>query len=273
MRRLCIIWLSLLCLFIGDQGLVAKPRPITLLVSAASDLTFAFQELGPLFEHATGTKVIFNFGATGQLAQQIERGAPVDLFAAANLAFIDLLEAQGLIIPDSKMPYARGHLTLWTRTDSPLHLTRLEELAQPEVRRIAIASPTHAPYGMAAREALQSVGLWTQLQPKLVMGENIRQTLQYAATGNVDAALVALSLSVQHPGRWVRIAEHHHRPIIQTLAVLKRTRHEVQARQFAMFITGTQSRPIMQKYGFVLPPPPFTKGGPGGIFVSEGARP
>jgi molybdate transport system substrate-binding protein len=252
-RLWLIVSLSLLGLLTGLQARAAKPPPVTLLVSAASDLTFAFQELGVRFEQATGIKVMFNFGSTGQLAQQIERGAPVDLFAAANVAFIDLLERQGLIIVDTKAPYARGRLTLWTRVDSPLRLTRLQDLTRPEVRRIAIANPSHAPYGMAAREALQSVGLWQQLQPKLVMGENIRQTLQYAATGNVDAAIVALSLSVQRPGRWVSVPETLHRPIIQALAVIKRTEHESQARQFAAFIRGPQGQPIMHRYGFTLP--------------------
>lgn len=248
--------LSLFWLWMGTAVAAEKPLAVTLLVSAASDLVFAFQEIGVLFEQTTGTKVVFNFGSTGQLAQQIERGAPVDVFAAANIAFVELLEAQGWILPDTKTPYARGRLTLWTRADSPLQLTRIEELARPEVRRIAIANPTHAPYGMAARQALQGAGLWEQLQPKLVMGENIQQAFQYAATGNVDAALVALSLSVQQAGRWVLIPEALHQPLVQALAVIKRTRHEVQARQFAAFINSPQGQPIMHKYGFVLPTEP-----------------
>ncbi|MGQ4809823.1 Molybdate-binding protein ModA [Candidatus Entotheonellaceae bacterium PAL068K] len=252
-RRFIIVGLILLGLLTGPQVVAVARQDVTLLVSAASDLTFAFQELGARFEQATGTKVIFNFGATGQLAQQIERGAPVDLFAAANVAFIDLLQGQGLILADTKMPYARGHLTLWTRSDSPLRITRMADLSHPEVRRIAIANPCHAPYGMAARQALQSVDLWEPLQPKLVLGENVRQTLQYAATGNVDVAIVALSLSRQHAGRWHRIPEALHRPIIQALAVIRGTQHESSARQFAAFIIGPQGRPIMQRYGFTLP--------------------
>ncbi len=251
----CILF-SFLFLYLNiitAQATAAERQPVTLLVSAASDLTFAFQELGARFEATTGIKVIFNFGATGQLAQQIERGAPVDLFAAANVTFIDRLAQHDLIIPDSKMPYARGHLTLWTRADSSLHLTGLDDLIQPQVRRVAIANPTHAPYGLAAKEALQSAGLWKRLQQKLVMGENVRQTLQYASTGNVDVALIALSLSMQHNGRWLKIPEHLHRPIIQAMVILKRTSHAAEARQFAAFMSGPQGQPIMQKYGFALP--------------------
>lgn len=227
--------------------------PITLTVSAASDLTPAFQEIGLLFEQETGAKVVFNFGSTGQLAQQIEQGAPVDVFAAANVSFVDELEQQGLIIPETKALYARGRITLWAQTDSPLQLERIEDLAAPGVKRVAIANPDHAPYGMAAREALQSAGIWDKVQPKLVFGENVRDTLHYAETGNVDVAIVALSLSIQGQGRWVLVPEELHQPIDQALAVIKSTVHEAQARQFATFINGPEGRPIMRRYGFVLP--------------------
>lgn len=226
---------------------------VTLTVSAAADLAPAFQEIGALFEKATATRVVFNFGSTGQLAQQIEQGAPVDLFAAANVAFIDELEQQGLIFPDTKALYARGRITMWTRADRSFHVERLEDVARPEVKRVAIANPQHAPYGIAAREALQSVGIWQAVQPKLVLGENVRQTLIYAETGNVDVAIVALSLSLHREGRWLLIPEELHKPIDQALAVIKGTRHEREARQFAGFINGPTGRPIMRKYGFTLP--------------------
>jgi molybdate transport system substrate-binding protein len=176
-------------------------QPVTLTVSAAADLTPAFSEIGKLFEKETGTKVVFNFGSTGQLAQQIEQGAPVDLFAAANVTFVDKLEQKGLILSETKNLYARGRIALWARTDSILQFERFEDLGRPEITRIAIANPDHAPYGMAAREALQSIGIWDTVKSKLVLGENVRQALQYAETGNVDVAIVALSLSVQREGR------------------------------------------------------------------------
>ncbi len=231
----------------------SSQQQVSLTISAAADLSLAFQELGTLFEKETGTKVIFNFGSTGQLAQQIEQGAPVDLFAAANIDFVDGLERQGLILPDTKALYARGRITLWTRADSPLRIERIEDLARPEVKRIAIANPDHAPYGIAAREAMQSASVWQAIQPKLVLGENIRQTLLYAETGNVDVAIVALSLSKQGEGRWVLVPQELHNPIDQALAVIKSSPHEQEARRFAVFINGPEGRPIMRKYGFVLP--------------------
>ncbi len=232
-------------------------QPATLTVSAASDLTYAFGEIGKQFEAETGHKVVFNFGSTGQLTQQIEQGAPVDVFAAANVSFIEDLERQGLILPDTKQMYARGRITLWTRADSPLQITSLADLTRPEVRRIAIANPDHAPYGVAARQAMQTAGIWEAVQPKLVLGDNVRQTLQYAETGNVDAAIVALSLSVPAAGgtsgRWTLIPEELHPPIDQALAVIKDTKHVAAARAFATFVNGPQGRQIMRKYGLVLP--------------------
>ncbi len=222
-------------------------------VAAAADLTSAFQEIGGLFERATGTHVVYSFGSTGTLALQIEHGAPMDVFAAANIEFVDRLEKQGLIIPDTKTLYARGRITLWTKSDSPLHIEKLGDLARPEVQKIAIANPAHAPYGLAAQQALQAARVWDAVKEKCVFGEDVRQTLQYAATGNVDAAIVALSLSVQSNGHWTLIPQELHKPLDQALAVLKSTKNERQARQFASFINGSQGRPIMRKYGFILP--------------------
>ena len=230
-----------------------KDLPVTLTVSAASDLTPAFEELGKLFTNDTGIKVTFNFGSTGQLTQQIEQGAPVDLLAAANVSFVEELERQNLILPDTKALYAQGRITLWTRSDSSLKLDRIEDLAKPEVRRIAIANPEHAPYGDAARQALQSAGIWDRVSSRLVFGENISQTLQFAETGNVDAAIVALSLSVTSKGRWVLISDQLHKPLNQALAVVRSTRHETEARRFASFVNSTQGRQVMRKYGFILP--------------------
>ena len=226
----------------------ASPDEIT--VAAAADLTPAFEELGREFQSATKTKVVFVFGSTGMLTRQIENGAPFDLFAAANVSYIDELDQKGLIIPDSKAIYARGRITLWTPNESNLRLQGIADLARPEVQRIAIANPDHAPYGLAAKQALQSAGVWDRVQPKLVYGDNIRQTLQYAQTGNVEVAIVALSLSVQSNGRWSLIPEDLHEPIDQALAVIKTTKKEQAARAFATFITSPQGKAIMKKYGF-----------------------
>ncbi|HEY4423314.1 MAG TPA: molybdate ABC transporter substrate-binding protein [Pyrinomonadaceae bacterium] len=221
-----------------------------LTVAAASDLTPVFEELGREFESATKTKVVFVFGSTGMLTRQIENGAPFDLFAAANVSYIDELDQKGLIIPDSKTVYARGRITLWTANESPVRFQGIEDLARPEIQRIAIANPDHAPYGLAAKQALQSAGVWDRVQPKLVYGDNIRQTLQYAQTGNVEVAIVSLTLSINSNGRWTLIPEDLHQPIDQGLAIMKSTKNEPAARAFIDFLRSPQGKAIMKKYGF-----------------------
>jgi len=250
---LSIILAALFSIACRQSGPGAGQSATEITVSAAADLTPAFEEMGKLFERETGVKVRFNFGSTGQLAQQIEQGAPVDLFAAANAQFIDELEQKNLILPDTKALYAQGRITIWTRADSPLRLERVEDLARADVRKVAIANPEHAPYGIAAREALQSAGVWQAVQPKLVFGENVMQTLQYAETGNVDAAIVALSISVGSAGRWSLVPQESYKPLNQALAVIKSSRHEAEARRFATFINSPSGRAVMRKYGFVLP--------------------
>jgi molybdate transport system substrate-binding protein len=222
-------------------------------VAAASDLTNAFEELGRAFETENKIKVVFVFGSTGLLTRQIENGAPMDLFAAANVSYIDQLEQKGLIVPGTKQVYARGRITLWTTADSPLYIETVADLTKPEVKRIAIANPDHAPYGLAAQQALQTAGVWDAVKPKLVFGDNIRQTLQYAETGNVDVAIVALSLSQESKGRWTLIPEQLHQPIDQALAVIKTTHNQAAAREFVSFVSGPKGREILQKYGFAFP--------------------
>jgi molybdate transport system substrate-binding protein len=250
----------------GDPG-ANLAQPTTLTVSAAADLTYAFTEIGRRFEAETGTKVVFNFGSTGQLAQQIEQGAPVDVFAAADVSYVEELEKLGLILPGTKQLYARGRIVLWTRIEAGQHeylqIERLEDLLRPEVRRVAIANPDHAPYGRAAREALQATGIWEAIQPKLVLGENVRQTLQYAETGNVDVAIVALSLvapaargsrgEVQE--HWTLVPQKLYRPLDQALAVVKGTRYEREADAFVAFVAGSAGQAILREYGFETPGP------------------
>jgi molybdate transport system substrate-binding protein len=227
--------------------------PVTITVSAAADLTPAFQEIGMAFQAETGVRVIFNFGSTGQLAEQIRQGAAVDVFAAANIAFVDQLQEESLIIPETKALYAQGRITIWTRQDSPLSIGRLEDLTQPAIKRIAIANPEHAPYGLAAQEAFQAAGVWDAVSSKLLLGENVAQTLSYAQTGEVDVAIVALSLSIPSDGRWALVPGELHNPLNQALAVIKDTRHEPEARAFAAFVNSFDGRAVMRRYGFILP--------------------
>ncbi|RME51475.1 MAG: molybdate ABC transporter substrate-binding protein [Caldilineae bacterium] len=251
--RFSLLWIALLALP-GLAACARTPADPTLTVSAASDLTLAFEELGAMYEAETGTPVVFNFGSTGKLAQQIEQGAPVDLFAAANTAYVDRLAAAGRLLPGSVQRYARGRLALWTRTGAPFHPQTLADLLDPAVQRVAIANPEHAPYGMAARQALQSAGVWEAIQPKLVLGENVRQTLQFAETGDVDVALVALSLSIPSDGTWTLVPEDLHDPIDQSLAIVAGSPRTEAARRFIALLRSPRGQAVLQRYGFTLPP-------------------
>jgi molybdate transport system substrate-binding protein len=240
---------------IGAAGAPAGNPPTELTIAAASDLTPAFNELGKQFTEQTGIRVVFNFGSTGQLAQQIERGAPFDLFYAANQSFIKDLDAKGLVASDSMQIYAQGRLTLWTPATSSLKPQRLEDLRDPAYIRIAIANPEHAPYGQAAKAAFEQAGIWEELEPRLVYGDNIAQTLTLADTGNAEVAIMALSLSIQSTGSWVLVPNsmHEQYPLIQMAAVIKGSPNDAAARQFLAFVQSAEGHEVMKKHGFVLP--------------------
>src|SRR4030067_3640316 len=222
-----------------------------LLVSAASDLTGAFKEIGAMYEKESGNRVVFNFGSTGTLAHQIEGGAPIDLFAAANKRYVEELEKKGLIILETKRVYAIGRIVLATPKGG-VKLNSVEELTRPDIKRIAIANPSHAPYGMAAKEAMEKNGIWNKIKDKVVYAENIRQAMQYLETGNVDAAILALSVTIGSDVNHTPIPQELYSPIEQTLAVIKGGKNERKARELAEFINGPEARAVMGRYGFGL---------------------
>jgi molybdate transport system substrate-binding protein len=233
---------------------VASPAPESdVVVFAASDLQFALGELANAFAAAGHRKPTISFGSTGTLSQQIENGAPADVFFAADESYLIALEQRGLVVAGTRQLYAIGRIVLIERAGLP-PVTTLADLARSDIRRVAIANPDHAPYGRAARDALLRVGLWSSLQPNLVLGENVSQTFQFVATGNADAGVVALSLAIGTPGvRYSIIDAALHDPIAQSAGVLVRTRQLATARDFLAFVNGPLGRPIMKKYGFALP--------------------
>jgi len=222
-------------------------------VAAAADLHFAFTEIGDLFEKETGRKAVFVFGSTASLASQIENGAPLDVFAAADTRSLDGLREKGLLVEDTQHPYALGRIVLVRNKKSGLALTALSELLDPQVKHIAIANPQHAPYGLAAQQALEASGLWEQVRPKLVYGENVRQALQFVQTGNADAGIVALSIAEVPEVSYTPIDQELYRPLEQSIAVLRGTQNEALARQFMAFVDGPAGRAALKKYGFRLP--------------------
>jgi molybdate transport system substrate-binding protein len=223
-------------------------------VAAASDLTPAFEELAPQFEASTGQKLALSFAASGLLAKQIEEGAPFDLFAAANVAFVDAVVAQGACDGASKAAYARGRIVVWARKDAGFPAPSLRELEDPRFKRIAIANPEHAPYGKAAQQALERLGLWQKLQPRLVFGENVKQTLQFARSGNAEVGIVALSLALASDGDYREVPEELHAPLIQALVVCRGGRNVEGARRFAAYLSTPAARAVLARHGLTLPP-------------------
>ena len=250
---------NLLCLLIlvlawAEPGCTLPPGPRAtepLRVAAAADLNPALQEIVTFFQQKTGQAVEINFGSTGLLTRQIEQGAPVDLFFAADQSYTDQLLQQALVLENTARPYAQGYLTGWQRMDAPIQIKSLQELTSPAIRRIAIANPDHAPYGKVAIQALQAAKIYDQVQSKLIMGENISQAFQYVSTGNADVGLVAKSLIPSRAGGHVfPIDSGLYQPLNQTLCILKRTQHPDQSKRLVEFVLSPEGQQILQKYGF-----------------------
>jgi molybdate transport system substrate-binding protein len=222
-------------------------------VAGASDLVYAMEELGPLFEQETGTRVVFIPGSSGKLAAQIQQGAPFDVFLSANIAFVEASIAAGSCFADTKAPYAFGRVVMWTREGGPPLPPAIDGLADPAFQKIAIAQPDHAPYGAAAKAALQKVGAWAKVEGRLVYGSNIKDTMQLAETGNADVALIALALAKKAKGTFVEIPAELYPPIEQGMAACKAS-NEAGARRFVEFMRSPAVRTLLEGYGFGLPP-------------------
>ena len=251
MRRL--VTALLLLAAVGPAGAQTGAPGVGVTVFAASDLAFAFQELVPRFEKALGVKVTLVLGSSGNFARQVEHGAPADAFFSADEQFVDRLVARGLVIRESRALYGQGRIVLATPRVADLRLRDLRQLLDPKVRRVAIANPVHAPYGRAAEEALRRAGVWEAVKPKLVYAENIRQALQYLQTGSVDAGIVALSIARVPEIDWAPIDPALHGPLNQAAGVVRASARPELALAFIQFVNGPEGRPIMKRYGFLLP--------------------
>lgn len=250
MRR----WLA--CVALALVACTGEPRTAAdpLLVLAASDLQYALPELARRYQAETGDSVALVFGSTGNLAAQIDQGAPADLFFAANERFVDELAAKGGLDGDTRRMYAVGRIVIVAARETRVPLRSVAELARPELRHVAIANPEHAPYGMAAREAMMKAGAWDRVRPRLVLGENVMQALQFAKTGNADAAVVALSVALGDTAiRYVLIPDSLHAPLRQVAAVTRDSRVPEKARAFLDFVSSARGREAMRRFGFTTP--------------------
>jgi molybdate transport system substrate-binding protein len=262
-RRLGAFVLALLLLFclncvgggnLGAAGDSKEDGRGELVVAAAANLSEAFAEIGLKFERQTGIRVVNSFGATTDLARQIENGAPFDVFAAADVRHVEELERQGLIVAGTRRVYARGRLVLWVPPESrAAGLADLKELAAAGVSRVALPRPEAAPYGQAAVEALRALGLWERIEPKVVYAQNVAQARQFAATGNADAAFLPRSLVRGAGGSFREVEAQLHRPIEQAAGVVARSNDGQAANEFVEFLLSDEGRSILKEYGYDLP--------------------
>ncbi|MGY6501104.1 MAG: molybdate ABC transporter substrate-binding protein [Acidimicrobiales bacterium] len=236
----------------GEAGTISDGAIDEITVAAASDLRPAFEELGRAFEAETGTRVTFSFGSSGQLREQIVNGAPFDLFASANVEFVDAVIDAGRGDEATKASYAVGRVVLWTPPGVELPES-IDDLTDARYRRIAIANPEHAPYGLAARQALQTAGILPQVESRLVFGENISDTFRITQSGNADVGIVALSLAIADGGDYTLVPADLHEPLDQALVVTSTGDRGAAATAFADFVGSPNGRSVMVRYGFVLP--------------------
>ncbi|HWI83557.1 molybdate ABC transporter substrate-binding protein [Ramlibacter sp.] len=236
----------------GDRAGAAPP----IRVAAASDLKFALADCVGQYRRQSGQTVQVTFGSSGQFAQQIRHGLPVDLYLAADEAYVSMLAEAGLT-RDAGAVYALGRIAALVPASSKLVLDPgLQALgtASPGIRAFAIANPEHAPYGRAARQALQRLGLWEPLRARLVLGENVAQATQYVSSGAAQAGITALSLAlapeVAQRTRCLALPAELHDPMRQRMVLLRRARRE--AAGFYDFMQGPAARAILQRHGFAM---------------------
>jgi molybdate transport system substrate-binding protein len=229
------------------------------VVAAASDLQYALTEVAAAFARASGRSVKLTFGSSGNFVRQIVQGAPFELFFSADEAYVRELAKRGFA-PDAGALYAVGRLALFVPKGSPVKAdAQLSDVAAAlddgRLKRIAIANPEHAPYGRAARAVLKKKGLWERVQAHLVMGENVSQAAQFAASGSVEAGLIAYSLVISgrmaKAGAYVLLPDDWHDPLRQRMVLLNAAGDI--ARQFYAFAQSPPARELFEKYGFAMP--------------------
>lgn len=229
-----------------------------LLVASASDMVRALPELAKDFEARNHVKVVPTFGPSGSLAQQIVHGAPFDVFLSADQDKVRMLVESKQVNGASRRVYALGKLVLLAPS---VRLGDLSELRLKEIRRFSIANPDIAPYGLAAKQALQRAGVWDDVQSKVVIAENVREALEMAESGNVDATLTAMALisgpspagGAQLPETRLPVPQHFYDGIQQSAGVIIRPGASPHAQEFLDYLGSPSARQILQRYGFGLP--------------------
>jgi molybdate transport system substrate-binding protein len=259
-RRRIFAFLSglLVALLLAIGVKIVMPTPTsaqsaTLLIAAAASLQDALEELDLIFASANpGISVNYNFAASGPLQQQIEQGAPADLFISAAARQIDALQQQNLIVADTRRNLLTNDLVLVVPRDSTLGLTGFRQLTNSNVRRISIGEPRSVPAGQYAEEMFQNLGILEELRPKFVYGNSVRNVLGTVESGNADAGVVyATDAKISNQVRQVATApDHLHSPIVYPMAVIAASRNQQAARTYAQFLTSQPAQDVFERYGF-----------------------
>jgi len=224
----------------------------SLTVSAAISLSQALQELKTVYRQANPNVIItYNFGASGALARQIQQGAPVDVFFSAAAKQMNDLQQSNLLINDTRRNLLTNRLVLIAPKNG-VALSDFKQLTDARIKKIAIGEPKSVPAGQYAQEMLTKIGMWQQLQPKLVLGNNVRQVLAFVESGNADAGIVYTTDAKASQKVAVRAtaAENWHSPIVYPAAVIKSSRNPAAAAAFVRFLAGDRAKMVFQKYGF-----------------------
>ena len=233
----------------------------TVSIAAAANLIYALDALNAEFARvAPGVTVTSATGASGSLVAQIKNGAPFDLFLSADLDYPRALVAAGLADEKSQAIFATGRLVLWTTRPGLKLQSIAETVRNSAVKKIAVANLDTAPYGRAARQALEQLGVWADAQPKLVVGENISQAAQFVATGNADIGFVALSLvlapNLTEKGRWLAVPAELHAPLAHGAVLTARGAGNRAARQYLEFLSSKAARKVLEGFGYGVPASP-----------------
>lgn len=229
------------------------PAGEEIIVSAAVSLRDAFEEISQLHQRRTGTKVHFNYGASGALQKQIESGAPVDVFASAGRRQMEGLSIKGLILADTLRDFARNSLVLIVPADSKTGIAAVADLGGSKVAKLAIGNPKTVPAGQYAEQALTRLGLWQTIGSKLIQAEDVRQVLDYVSRGEVDAGLVYASDAYAVGNRVHQVATIQsdlHEPILYPIAVVKGGAREGASRKLIDTVMSEEGQAILEKYGF-----------------------
>lgn len=245
-------------LWLASALSMSAAAPATVTIAAASDLVFCLDDLSHGYTNAhPDVTVKTSTGSSGNLFAQIKNGAPFDVFLSADLEYPAELIKAGTADPSSLFQYAAGRLALWTLRTNLALTNGLLALRDASVKRIAIANPAHAPYGRAARAALQHAGMWDVVQPRLVLGDNISQAAQFVQTGNADAGIIALPLvlspNLKGVGRWIEVPPATYPQLAQGALLTRRGQDNPAARDYLKFLQSAKAREIFDRHGFRLP--------------------